>query len=96
MLFLAQSHNTGDITPYLRAETARVIELQQAGVIEMVFLKSDMSGAILLVRAADLAAARDAIESLPLVVNGLSSAEFTEVIIPEFPGTAANLVKGIP
>ena len=89
MLFLVQTHNTGDIHPYLPAEAARVIELRQAGIIEMVFLKSDLSGAFVLVRAADLAAARTAFDSLPLVANGLSGAEFTEVNIPEFPGTPA-------
>ena len=100
MLFLAETWNTGDITPHLSAETARLIELQQSGIIEMVFLKSDLSGAFLLMRAADLATAREAIESLPLVVNGLSGAEFTEVIIPEFPDTpglpSRPRKKGLP
>jgi hypothetical protein len=46
-----------------------------------VFLKADRSGAIILLRAADAAAARDALSSLPLVVNGITSfGEFTEVI----------------
>jgi hypothetical protein len=80
MLFLAESHNTGDITPYLEAEGARVGELQQAGILEMVLLKADQSGAFLLARADDLASARDAIESLPLAAHGLTSVEFTEVI----------------
>ncbi len=30
MFFLAESHNTGDPTPYLQAEGARMRELQQA------------------------------------------------------------------
>jgi hypothetical protein len=32
MFFLAESHNTGDSTPYLQAEGARMRELQQAGI----------------------------------------------------------------
>jgi hypothetical protein len=81
MFFLAESHNTGDPTPYLQAEGARMRELQQAGIVETVFLKADRSGAIILLRAADAAAARDALRSLPLVANGITSlGEFTEVI----------------
>jgi hypothetical protein len=81
MFFLAESHNTGDPTPYLQAEGARMRELQQAGIVETVFLKADRSGAIILLYAADAAAARDAISSLPLVVNGITNlGEFTEVI----------------
>jgi hypothetical protein len=89
MLFLAESHNTGDITPYLEAETARIGELMRAGIIETVLLKADQSGAFLLVRSADLASARDAIESLPLAAKGLTSVEFTEVIaIDSIPGAS--------
>lgn len=35
MLFLVESHNTGDIIPYLEAETARMGELHRAGIVEM-------------------------------------------------------------
>ena len=81
MMFLAVSHNTGDPTPYLQAEGARVVELLQAGIVETVFLKADRSGVIILLRAADVAAARDALGSLPLVANGITSfGAFTEVI----------------
>jgi hypothetical protein len=80
MMFLAESHNTGDPTPYLQAETARMGELQQSGIVGMVLLKADQSGVIVLLHAADLAAARDAVGSLPLVANGITSFELTEVI----------------
>jgi hypothetical protein len=40
MMFLAESHNTGDPTPYLQAEAARMSELQQAGIVEMVLFKA--------------------------------------------------------
>ena len=81
MLFLAESHNTGDPTPYLQAEGARIYELQQAGIVETVLLKADRSGAIILLRTGDEAASRDALSTLPLVANGITSfGEFTEVI----------------
>lgn len=41
MFFLAESHNTGDSTPYLQAEGERISELQQAGIVETVLLKAD-------------------------------------------------------
>jgi hypothetical protein len=82
MMVLAISHNTGDPAPYLQAETARMAELQQAGLIELMLLKADWSGAVLLLRVADLAAAREAVASLPLVTNGITSFELTEVITP--------------
>lgn len=81
MFFLAESHNTGDSTPYLQAEGERISELQQAGIVETVLLNADRSGAIILLRAADAAAARDALSSLPLVANGITSfGELTEVV----------------
>jgi len=76
-----ESHNTGDPTPYLQAEEARIAELQQAGIVETLLLKADQSGAIVVLRAVDAAAARDALSSLPLVANGITSfGEFTEVV----------------
>ena len=80
MMFLLESNNTGDITPYLPAETARIGELHEAGILEMVLLKADQSGAFLLLRAPDEAVARDAVESLPLVIKGVTTFEITEVI----------------
>lgn len=58
MFFLAESHNAGDLTPYLQAEGARMRELQQAGIVETVFLKADRSGAVILLRADDVVCAR--------------------------------------
>ena len=90
MMFLADAHNIGDATPYLPTESARVRELLQAGVFETVLLKADHSGAFVRLRAADLAAARDAIGRLPLVANGITKVEFTEVIpFDSIPGDPA-------
>jgi hypothetical protein len=80
MMFLADAHNIGDVTPYLPTEGPWVREFLQAGVFENVLLKADHSGAFVWLRAADLAAAREAIGRLPLVANGITKVEFTEVI----------------
>jgi hypothetical protein len=56
-----------------------VAELQKAGLVEQLLLKADRSGAVLLLRAADLATAQDAIDSLPLAVNGIANFELIEV-----------------
>jgi hypothetical protein len=57
-------------------------ELQQAGPVELMLLKADWSGVILLLRAGDLTAAREAVTSLPLAVNGITTFELTEVVAP--------------
>lgn len=89
MLVLAVSHNTGDPSPYLAAEATRMAELQQAGQVELMLLKADCSGAVLLLRTSDLPAARAAVDSLPLATNGITSFELTEVI-------ASGSVPGAP
>ena len=82
MMVLAVSQNTGDPTAHLPAEAARMAELQQGGLVELMLLKADWSGTVLLLRTADLVAARQAVDSLPLVINGITSFELTEVITP--------------
>lgn len=82
MMVLAVSRNSSDPTAHLQAETARMAELQQAGLVELMLLKADWSGAVLLLRTSDLAAAREAVDSLPLVIHGITSFELTEVITP--------------
>jgi hypothetical protein len=79
MKFIAESRNTGDPTPYLPAEGARISELSQAGTLEMILLKADRSGAYLLLDTADEPAARAAVESLPLAINHMTTFELTEV-----------------
>lgn len=90
MMVLAVSHNTGDPSPHLHAEATRMAELQRAGLVELMLLKADWSGAVLLLRTSDLPAAREAVDSLPLVTNGITSFELTEVITPgSIPGAPA-------
>lgn len=80
MKFLAVSTNTADPTPFLEAEGARIAQLRQSGVLERVLLKADRSGAVLLVGADDADEARAAVDSLPLVVNGVTRFEVTPLV----------------
>ncbi|MBS2536229.1 hypothetical protein KGQ20_26040 [Catenulispora sp. NF23] len=82
MKFIAESHNTGDIAPYLEAEGVRIGELVQAGILESIFLKADQSGAFLVLTTDDEAAARTALDSLPLAQNRVTKVELTEVVVP--------------
>jgi hypothetical protein len=85
MKFLAVSNNTGDPTPYLASESARTDELKASGVFTQVLLKADWSGSVILLDAEDPAAARAAVDSLPLAINGITSFELTPVVdLPSF------------
>ncbi|MEY9855836.1 hypothetical protein ABH935_001440 [Catenulispora sp. GAS73] len=79
MKFIVESHNIGDPTPYLEAEGERVGELLRAGTLETILLKADRSGAFLVLDTSDEAAARAAVESLPLAANRMTTFELTEV-----------------
>ncbi len=82
MKFLAVSKNVADPSPYLEAEGARTAELQRSGVFERVLLKADWSGAVILISANDAHEARAALDSLPLVANGVTRFELTPVVEP--------------
>ncbi len=77
---LAVSTNSGDPTPHIPAESARTNELADAGVLERVMFKADRSGVVLVLDVPDVAAARAAVDSLPLVRHGLTRFELTEVV----------------
>jgi hypothetical protein len=79
-MFLAVSRNTGNPTPHVKAEGARIAELPEAGLIELVLLKAGRPGAVPLPRTADLATARKGLGSPPLVANGITSFELTGVV----------------
>jgi hypothetical protein len=85
MKFLAVSQNLADPSPYLEAEGARTAELQESGVFERVLLKADWTGAVVLINADDAGQARAAVDSLPLVVNGVTRFELTPVVEPPTP-----------
>ena len=82
MKFLAVSSNTGDPSAYVDAEAARMAELVAAGTVEQVWLKSDWSGAVLILDAPDERQAQAAVDSLPIAVHGLTSFALTAVVEP--------------
>jgi len=80
MKFLAESHNTSDPSAHVAAEGARMAQLAAAGTVEQVFLKADYSGAVLIAESADADALRGELDTLPLVVNGVTTFSITELI----------------
>ncbi|HYZ00671.1 MAG TPA: muconolactone Delta-isomerase family protein [Candidatus Binatia bacterium] len=82
MKVLALFHNQADPTPYLADEGKRVRELQDAGVLEQLWLRADHSGAVVLLEAADAADARRHLATLPLVQNGIATVDVIELLLP--------------
>lgn len=58
-------------TPHLRAEAARVWELQQAGILRAIYFDADQHTAVLMLECADACEARQILNGLPLVQAGL-------------------------
>ncbi len=80
MKILALEQETPGITadqfqPHLRAEAARAWELLQAGVIRELYFRADRHTAVLVLECADVEEAREALNTLPLVQEGLISFE---------------------
>ena len=77
MKVLAISNNTGDPTSHIADEMRRIAELQEAGVIQQLYLKADRSGAVLLLEAGSADEAEQQLATLPLVERGVTSFEVT-------------------
>ena len=82
MKYLAVSTNTKDVTPFLEAEIKRVAELQAAGTVTGIWLKSDFSGAVLMLECADETEAAATLNTLPIAVNDATTFVLTEIIDP--------------
>lgn len=85
MMFLAEFSNSGtagDPAKHLEAEAARSRELLQSGVFERLLVRSDNSGAFILLHAEDETAARNILATMPLVIAGISTIKLTEVFDP--------------
>jgi muconolactone delta-isomerase len=80
MKILAVSHNTADPTPHIADELRRTSELQSAGVIEQVYLKSDRSGAVMILEAPSAGDAERELASLPLVQHRVTQFTVTELM----------------
>jgi hypothetical protein len=57
--------------PFLKAEAVRVWELYQSGLLREVYFRADQHTAVLVLECMDEAAARDILDTLPLVKAGL-------------------------
>lgn len=73
-----------EFRPHLKAEAAKVWELYQAGVFRELYFRRDWPGAVLVLECADVEEAKGALDTLPLVKEGLITFE----IIPlgPYPG----------
>ena len=82
MKFLAVSQNLGDPTPWLAAESAQMAHLVQRGVVHDMYLKTDYSGAVLILDAADRPDAENELATLPLVNARLTRFALTAIMEP--------------
>jgi muconolactone delta-isomerase len=73
-------------TPHLRAEAARVWELQQAGVAREIYFRADRSDAVLILECPDSTEAQRVLATLPLVQAGLIT--FDVIPLKPYPGLA--------
>jgi muconolactone delta-isomerase len=73
-------------TPHLRAEAARVWELQQSGVLREIYFREDRSDAVLILECADVAEVQDVLGTLPLVQAGFIA--FEVIPLKPYPGLA--------
>jgi len=72
--------------PHLTAEAARAWELHQQGLIRELYFRADEDSAVLVLECRDPEEARRALESLPLVREGLIA--FDLVPLRAYPGFA--------
>ena len=80
MKYLAVSTNTKDVSSFLEAEGKRIAELHAAGTLTDIWLKSDFSGAVLMLECADEKEAIAALNTLPIAMNNASTFVVTELV----------------
>jgi len=90
MKILALEKNLGPrdarFEPYLKAEALRAWELVQEGVIREMYFRTDITEAVLILECANLAAAEEALATLPLVKEKLITFELLP--LRPYPGFA--------
>jgi len=74
----------GRVQPLLRAEAAQVWELYQAEVLREIYFRADRPEAVLVMECENLSEAEAALNSLPLVQEGLI--EFEIIPLAPYPG----------
>ena len=80
-----------DFQPRVRAEAARVWELQQAGIIREIYFRTDRAEAIIILECRDAAQADAVLKSLPLVKAGLIT--FEAIPLKPYPGLSRLLAE---
>ncbi len=75
-----------DFQHHAKAEAARAWALHQEGVIRELYFRADRPEAVLVLECPDLAAAQDALSTLPLVQHGLIAFEL--IPLAAYPGFA--------
>lgn len=73
-----------DFGPHLKAEAARAWELYQAGVLRELYFRADERSAVLMLECAGVEEAHEALNTLPLVKEGLIAFEVIPLV--PYPG----------
>jgi hypothetical protein len=76
----------GQFAPYLKSEALRVWELYQTGLIREMYFREDRALAVLIIESDDIAAASEALNTLPLVREGLIAFDLLPLVA--YPGFA--------
>jgi hypothetical protein len=72
--------------PYLKEEATRVWELYQTGVLREMYFRQDESSAVLILECEGAEEAKEALDTLPLVREGLIT--FDVIPLVPYPGLA--------
>lgn len=73
-----------DFPPHLKDEAKKVWELYQQGVIREIYLRQDVTEAVLVLEVADIKEANKVLDSLPLVKKKLIA--FEVIPLKAYPG----------
>lgn len=84
--------NEEKFAPHLISEAARAWELYQAGVFRELYFRMDCPCAVLVLECASVEEARNALNTLPLVREGLIAFELIPLV--PYPGFARLFDKG--
>ena len=89
MKILAIEHDipnlkTEDFQPHLKAETRRVWELYQAGIIREIYFRADQTTAVLILECEHIQEANKLLSTLPLVKENLIRFELIPLVA--YPG----------
>ncbi|HXM07433.1 MAG TPA: muconolactone Delta-isomerase family protein [Candidatus Acidoferrum sp.] len=68
---LTEKFSDADFTKYIDAEREQVRVLYRDGIVRAIWTRKDVAGALMLLEAADEAAAREAVGTLPLAQRGM-------------------------